>query len=274
MGLKIKIFVYFAVFVISGLFSQIAGLGNNQSEYLGQKLPGDIPVVFASGIISTKKDETSFFMSPDGSEFYVCSDYIKLLVVKKDLKIGKWSKPAEVSFGGKYFKIGEASMSPDGNTIYFNCRKSVPGTKSGLTLWSAKRSGNSWGAAISVGAPLNGETMHAVDIASDGSLFASGLKYSKFQNNKYEKPVRIGIKGGHPFIARNGKYLLFGGKARKGNRKDILISYKENDSWSSPKNLGYPVNTKVGETNAYVSPDEKYLFFTRKADIYWVKFRK
>ncbi len=44
--------------------------GNVDGKYLGHKLPGNIPIVFAPGIISTKRDETSGFFSPDGKYLF------------------------------------------------------------------------------------------------------------------------------------------------------------------------------------------------------------
>jgi len=41
--------------------------------------------------------------------------------------------------------------------------------------------------------------------------------------------------------------------------------------WTDPVRLGDKINTMALETNAFVTPDGKYMFFTRKFDIYWVE---
>ena len=46
---------------------------------------------------------------------------------------------------------------------------------------------------------------------------------------------------------------------------------KDDATWSEPTWLDDIINTNKTETNAYVTPDEKYMFFTRGFDIYWVK---
>ncbi len=57
---------------------------------------------------------------------------------------------------------------------------------------------------------------------------------------------------------------------------DIYISRRMSDgSWADPVNLGEPVNTDQQERFQMVSPDGKYLFFTRPTpghdqDVYWV----
>jgi hypothetical protein len=60
---------------------------------------------------------------------------------------------------------------------------------------------------------------------------------------------------------------------------DIYISFKKQDgSWGNAINLGDKVNTRTWEASAFVSPDGKYLFFSRNVgsdsyenvDIFWV----
>jgi hypothetical protein len=41
-----------------------------KGEYLGQKLPGTTPEIFAPGIVSTTQGEFNAAFSPDGKEFY------------------------------------------------------------------------------------------------------------------------------------------------------------------------------------------------------------
>ena len=57
-----------------------------------------------------------------------------------------------------------------------------------------------------------------------------------------------------------------------GNPADLYITFRNsNDIWTEPVSLGEEINTSALETNAFVTPDEKYMFFTRKFDVYWVK---
>lgn len=51
---------------------------------------------------------------------------------------------------------------------------------------------------------------------------------------------------------------------RKGGQgmADIWTSVKVGKEWGKPKNLGPTINTKGQETTVYVTPDEKYLFFS------------
>jgi hypothetical protein len=57
-----------------------------------------------------------------------------------------------------------------------------------------------------------------------------------------------------------------------GYGADLYITFKKRDStWTEPVWLGANINTDKLETNAYVTPDNKYMFFTRNFDIYWIK---
>ena len=52
---------------------------------------------------------------------------------------------------------------------------------------------------------------------------------------------------------------------------------KDNGEWTDGINMGAAINTEGFELAPYISPDNKYLFFTRRdkneaanSDIYWV----
>ena len=81
------------------------------------------------------------------------------------------------------------------------------------------------------------------------------------------------IKGTHPFISADESYMIFDKRpTTKGNPADLYITFRISDNtWTEPVSLGEEINTLALETNAFVTYDEKYMFFTRKFDIYWVK---
>ena len=50
---------------------------------------------------------------------------------------------------------------------------------------------------------------------------------------------------------------------------------KKDDTWTKPINLGMTINSKFDETVATVTPDGKYLIFSRRTEgnalnLYWV----
>ncbi|MBN1363231.1 MAG: PD40 domain-containing protein [Syntrophaceae bacterium] len=73
-----------------------------------------------------------------------------------------------------------------------------------------------------------------------------------------------------PFIAPDESCLIF------CSNGDLYICFRKPDgSWTDRVNLGEPINSKERERFPVVSPDGKYLFFTRwtpdhDEDVFWV----
>lgn len=65
-------------------------------------------------------------------------------------------------------------------------------------------------------------------------------------------------------LSVNGKFLLFTACNRSDGfgSCDIYYSKRVNGKWSTPKNVGPPVNTKAWETQPSFSSDNKYLYFS------------
>lgn len=106
-------------------------------------------------------------------------------------------------------------------------------------------------------------------------MYASGIIRLKFIDGEYQPPEQLmpEIKGTHPFISADESFIIFDKRPMiEGNPADLFITFRNsNDTWTEPVRLGEEINTSALETNAFVTPDENYMFFTRKFDIYWVK---
>ena len=71
-----------------------------------------------------------------------------------------------------------------------------------------------------------------------------------------------------PLISADEGTLIFSSKRPNSGRRDenldyyedLYISYKEGDKWSTPKNLGPPINTKVNDASCGLSVDGQQLF--------------
>ncbi len=65
-------------------------------------------------------------------------------------------------------------------------------------------------------------------------------------------------------VSPNGKYMLFSSYRAGGIGKyDILISERDGDQWSQPKNPGKPLNSPANEGNPSMSPDGRSIYFMR-----------
>ena len=118
---------------------------------------------------------------------------------------------------------------------------------------------------------------------TNGTLFSSTLKNGNYNSiSKIEAPFnKIDIRD--PCISPNEDYLIFTASDSLDNRQsDLFISFKvANGNWSKAFNLGDDINTEFREFAPYISPDEQYLFFSRRdtwqnakfSNIYWVSLK-
>jgi len=74
--------------------------------------------------------------------------------------------------------------------------------------------------------------------------------------------------------------------ARGGTETDLYLTLRGADgTWTKPRNMGPRINTRYYEFSPRISPDKKYMFFTRSngwglnsysdtSDIYWVELKE
>ncbi len=91
---------------------------------------------------------------------------------------------------------------------------------------------------------------------------SGGWTKQEFFDQKIDQS-NVNAQGGFSLSA-DGNTILFTSK-RYGSMGsyDIWISEKKGDTWGAPFNAGKPVNSNLGEGDPSLSPDGKYLFFTR-----------
>jgi len=267
---------------INTLFGQ--QLIDLSGDYLGQSPPGDTPEIFASGIVSVNgRYEYGVSFSPDLEEIYFTahrkgessSVYFSKLIDKK------WTNPkkANLTKGEKKCEM-EAFVNHSGKKIYFTAYDSRD-----VGIWCATRSENWWSNAIKLDSPINDDIVFYSNEAKNGDLFYKNVSkgkmyYAPNKNGKFPEIFEVGIEyGSHGFIAPLQEFMLI--DALKDNDKtkdkDIHVCFKKKDgAWTKPINLGSAVNSNFNETCPSITPDGKYLFFSRYNEegglpnIYWV----
>ena len=261
-----------------------------ENPYFGQKAPGLTPKLFAPGVISLNgRYEYGISFSPDLDEVYysgnkkggVADIYFSKLEGKK------WTHPKKANFTkGEKEEEMQPFVSFNGNTIYF-VAYNADNTDS--KIWYVNRLGDSWSDAKRLESPINNDEIFYQNQAKNGDLFYTNItdirnikiNYAPNKNGKYPEVHEVDIDFGiHAFIAPSQEYLLVNArnkedKTRKDN--DIYVCFKEKDgTWTKPINLGDSVNSTFGETCPSITPDGKYLFFSRYneegglSNIYWV----
>jgi len=269
-----------------------------QIDYFGQRPPGETPVLFAPDFISKPGVVVqNCCFSSDGKEFvYVVTDstWSKSTVMYTRLAGGRWTDPAPLNLGR--ISAYTPYFSPDGNTLYFSSRIE-DGHHLGH-IFAARRDGAAWTPAEPLSAPVNSETMEwEVCVTPDRTLyFSSGrpggyggldIYRARLVDGKYSSaeclpaPVNGVSNDECPYMAPDESFLVFNSwkyNARfKGN--NLYVSFKEAEGgWSEPVALEAGVNTDELDIYPYVTPDGKYLMFTRReyaevahfSRLYWV----
>ncbi len=264
-----------------------------EGDYLGQKKPGPVPELFAPGVVSTEKHELNSVFSADGREFYftIQSGQMKwkIMVIKKENN--RWSKPMLASFSGQYSDV-DLFISPDGRKLFYCSNRPIEenGTaKNDFDIWVVERKNDNWSQPMHLGSPINSEEAEFYpSVTRDGTLYfqsrradsrgARDIYRSKPVNDKYEKIENVGdvinseLFEGDALISPDEDYLIFSVNRPGGfGQGDLFVSFRDkNDRWTKPENMGDKINTEHNENCPILSPDGKFLFFTRNGDIYWL----
>jgi hypothetical protein len=256
--------------------------------YLGQKVPGTTPEVFAPGVVSTDAHEFSSCFSPDGNEFYFTRRHpgLKETVIMFSKQVnGVWTEPEVAPFIGKSFSF-EPFVTPDNKRLYFQAGKVSDGALHMLTQY-VDRTETGWGEVKDPGDPFSPDkTMH-ISVTHDGTVYTTdisggmgteALGMIKYENGGHKKLEKLGAPfnkeklSQHPWIAPDESYILYTVRRPGQTPIEVLFfSSKKNDGgWSEPVEL--KLGMDAGQP--FVTPDGKYLFFSSgemgKGDIYWV----
>ena len=155
-----------------------------------------------------------------------------IYLTRKDSK-GYWSKPMNMGdiINTKYWE-SQPSISPDSKTLYFTSNR--PGGKGKLDIWKS-----------TIG-----------------------------ENGKFGKPVNLGDSINtpyneiSPFIHADNTTLYYSSDGKIGmGGLDLFVVKKLNDStWSTPKNLGYPINTFADENSLIVNAKGNKAYYASNID--------
>jgi hypothetical protein len=254
------------------------------SLYFGQTPPGDIPVVFAPGIISLPgRTEYGVSISPAGYEMlFALGNWPNKRTMIMKYENNHWHGPDTASFSLTR-SAEEAIYSPGGQRVYYYAYN-PPNPVGGADLCYSVMTGSVWGFPVNLGIPLNTpqDEYHPCVVADSSVYFenaAGKICYSKFLNGAYQPRILLpsifndpGMAWGNPFVAPDESWLIFNSSRPGGfGGTDLYIAYKKSDgTWTNPKNLGNIINTSTNECGAEITYDSLYLTYVSNNDIYWV----
>lgn len=204
--------------------------------------------LYAPGTINSHMAERDAALSADGQHFYFSIQLTRqhsAICYATKLK-GKWMRPKVADFSGKYMDV-EPVFHPDGS-LYFCSNRPLPGEDEtgDYNIWYVKKVDHGWSEPIALDTIINGA------------------------NNEF-----------YPSFTSNGDLYFTSTLAHGKGREDLWVSKFDQNTYTTPLNLGDSINTNNFEYNAFIHPQGDYILFTThgwgagygSSDIY-VSFKK
>ncbi|MEM0999599.1 MAG: OmpA family protein [Bacteroidota bacterium] len=186
--------------------------------------------------VNTEMNEGAASFSPDGQYvfFTACSrkdGYGNCDIYVSKLDGDKWLEPRNL---GPIINTPDWESQPcisnDGRTLYFSSNR--PGGLGGYDIWYSTLEKGRWTEPQNLGAPIN----------TEGTEVA-------------------------PFLHADGMTLYFSSDKHPGYGKlDLFISKNTGEGWTTPANLGYPLNSSAVEGNIYITSDGTRGFINSSRD--------
>jgi Tol biopolymer transport system component len=186
------------------------------------------------GSINSPAHDACTSISPDGKLIYVYKNDVNdkasrggnIFVSKSNN--GKWRTPESLGkpINSTYWE-GGACISPDGKKIFFTSER--PGGQGKSDIWMIEKiNKKEWGKPVNLGSDINSPE-------DEGGLF----------------------------LAPDGKTLFFCSNGPKSmGSYDIFKSVYEYGRWTSPVNVGYPINSVGKEGQFSIGADARYAYFS------------
>lgn len=250
--------------------------------YLGQEAPKDVPEIFGVGIVSVKdRFDMGFTISPDGKNiaFGVAHDSKpeETCIYLMRYINGKWSSP-DKTFLPDNVNTFFPMFHPSGNELYF-----VKSThESNTDLWVAEYLDNKIINPHPLDSIFNSNSREAGHGKSkSGSFYFTSNRDDQYQccgdiyrsepelegYTKIQKVDELNSSADEEslFLSPNGDYIIIQAwKNEFESKHDLYLSYQtKKGSWTTPERLNNDINGKDIEQRPFVSPDNKFLFFSR-----------
>jgi hypothetical protein len=267
---------------LSAIFSLKATTCFNQtipaeSHYLGQVPPGNTPIAlplfvekgfFAAERIAISNDGRDIYYSELKGYYPNTGESVKKYSISGD----KWIGPFTLFEG-----FAAPALSVTGDTMYLETNfETFISVKDG-SLWTKPE-------RILLGLDSahyyhdTGKGSHYISSKSgNGAGLSDWCKISIIgvdtTVSALGRPLNTGGENLDFFVSRDESFMIV------TNRPLLAISYKTEDgSWTNPRSLGPKVNFGLGSWGPWVTPDNKYLFYSTgtKPDysdvaVYWVR---
>lgn len=242
----------------------------NLGKVINTQYPDYCPVISADGqtlIFTSRRESGTGGELTDEGGYY---DDIFVCTKQGDT----WTKPTSIGTN-----INSASheaaigLSPDGQTLFIYKNEDI---------YISELNGNEWSTPKEMGSDINTNAWetHAT-ISADGNLLVftsnrSGgrggrdLYYSKkLPNGEWSMAQNMGdsintaYEEDSPFLTVDGKSLIFSSEGHNSmGGFDLFRSEFVYGKWSSPVNIGYPINSPGNDVFFVTTPDGRYAYYS------------
>jgi len=286
------------------VMEQIAGSDSIQAPtepiakgpYLGQIPPGSTAQVFAPGLICDTGEhqwESWASFSADGNTF--CFNRLGFVYITENTGQG-WTTPKNIK--SVLYRTVSCCLSPDANSIYFIIAMKGPRIKH-YGLNRCQRTPDGWSDPQELGPTFDSSGAYAgFSLAANNSIYffyskseaggsGGGIFYAPYENDTWPRLIKLPLVGTFPGIAPDESFMVFTAIRPGGlGETDLYVALRGADgTWGEARNLGPKINSGQFEFGARISPDKKYMFFTRSngwfenpyrdtSDIYWVELKE
>ncbi|MBN7817259.1 OmpA family protein [Algoriphagus pacificus] len=229
------------------------------------------PVLTADGeqILFTKRDGTGNFDKEDIFTAFAEPD-------------GSWNKPVSIAQTiNSQYNEGTCSVTADGNIlIYTSC--DAPDSEGSCDLYIAYKVNGNWQRPTNMGKKVNSRSWDSQpSLSADGRIlfFSSNRRggyggndiwYSVRQNDgswsdakNLGNAVNTAKDEISPFMFFNNEILFFASDGHQGfGGMDIFLSRVKGGEFSSPENLGLPINDHLDQVALFITAQKDYAYFT------------
>jgi outer membrane protein OmpA-like peptidoglycan-associated protein len=212
-------------------FVPVKGCGTEVTYGRPEPFSTDINSKFHDAVVTFNKEQTQIYFTRNNfSHGKSATDdqgvmKLKIYTAKKTGKNG-WANEESLPFNSDEYSCAHPTLSADGSKLYF--ASDMPGGFGGMDLYVSELEGGKWGPATNLGPGVNTE---------GHELF--------------------------PFIHQSGRlYFASDGHMGLGGMDIIYVDDKGNGAWSTPENVGAPINSSDDDFCYNVNEDGTCGFFS------------
>lgn len=221
-----------------------------------------------------------FFTKRDGTSVRDHED-----IFYSNFEKGEWTKPEPISLAiNTRYNEGTCTISADGNLLIFtSC--DTPDSFGSCDLYLTERINGSWQRPVNMGRSVNSRFWDSQpSLSADGStLFFSSNRpegeggndiwYSRrLEDGGWAASANLGKQVNtsgdevSPFVFFNNTVLFFASDGHVGfGGKDIYMSKLQSGGFSSPDNLGYPINDQKDQLALFITAQKDYAYYTENS---------